>query len=123
MSSFVASAHVMCSIVSRLQKLRAALAMAIELVSSLPPGFPATCHVTSQKRGPPVDIRSSLPMRFVAPSGVRGGKNSSEKKWSPPFMRAWIFSTSERGIADELVGEDERGVCPTLLVRDEEFDR
>ena len=87
------------------------LAIIIELVSFVPAGSPAGCHVMSQKRGWPTAIRSKLeerrcprwkvvrqqeiayqPIRFAAPLGVRGGKNSSEYQRSLLAMRFWIFS-------------------------------
>ena len=36
--------------------------------------------MTSQKRGPPENMRSNRLIRFAAPAAVRGGKNSREKK-------------------------------------------
>lgn len=126
MSDLVVLVQVMCSMVSMPQKFRAALAMAIELVSSLPAGLPAMCQVMSQKSGPPAAKRSKRPIRFVAPAGVRGGKNSSEKKRSPPFTRDWIFSMSVAGAVEKLVGEDDRGVPAVeergVLACDEDWD-
>ena len=54
--SWVAPTHVMCSMVSRPQKLRAVLAIVIELVSRSPVGSPAGCQVMSMNRGLPCAI-------------------------------------------------------------------
>ena len=84
--------------------------------SSHIPGLPLECHVMSQNSGPPAKSLSKRDNKLPAPAGVRGGKNSSEKKLSPLSIRDVILVA--RLIGPKCTGEVERGVLSKLQLRE-----